>query len=126
MRVRERNYSTERKKERKKERKNYVERKEELDVKKKVLDVCEEGEREEDEEGEEVEGEERDWKSTILFIHPSYGVDKEDRTFPEGINPKVRLGFELVYYDVDIQHVSHCITRTPLCLYICQIGWAEK
>ena len=45
------------------------------------------------------------------------GVDMEVYTFCKGISPKVnvmaRLEFELVYYDVAIQHASYYSTGTP-------------
>ena len=37
--------------------------------------------------------------------------------FPNGVSPKVnvivRLGFELTYYNIAVQHVSHYTTGTP-------------
>ena len=44
-------------------------------------------------------------------------MDKDAHIFPKGISPKVnvlaRLGFELVYYDVVVQYVSHYTKRIP-------------
>ena len=46
-----------------------------------------------------------------LFDAKAILVHKKVHTFPKGISPEVnriaRLGFELVYYDVAVQHVSH-------------------
>ena len=43
--------------------------------------------------------------------------DKGVHTFPKGMSPKgkeiVQLEFELVYYNVTVQHISHYIMRTP-------------
>ena len=43
--------------------------------------------------------------------------DKGVRTFPEGISPKVnaiaRVKFELSYYNVTVEHVSHYSKGTP-------------
>ena len=40
--------------------------------------------------------------------------DKRIHTFPKGIGPKMnviaRLEFELVYYEVEVQHVNHYAT----------------
>ena len=39
-------------------------------------------------------------------------------TFSKGISPKVnitvQLKFKLPYFDVAVQHISHCATRSPL------------
>ena len=44
-------------------------------------------------------------------------ADKEVHAFPKGICPKVnvieRLGFELAYDNVPVQHVNHCAKEIP-------------
>ena len=45
-------------------------------------------------------------------------VDKGIHNFPKSISPKgdiiTQMEFELAYYDVAVQYVSHYITATPL------------
>ena len=52
----------------------------------------------------------------VLF-NPELRGMYDVQLFFKGISPKVnllaRVGFELVYYDVAVQHVSHHATGTP-------------
>ena len=48
----------------------------------------------------------------------SSGRDMGVHTFPKSISSRVKeipwLEFELVYYDIIVQHISHYVTKAPL------------
>ena len=55
-------------------------------------------------------------KQLWYYLTDSWGEDKGVYIFPKGISPKENiiawLGFELAYYNVIVQHISHCATET--------------
>ena len=63
----------------------------------------------------------KDFSGTIKPI-VGWGTDKSVPTFLKCINLKVNiivwLEFEMAYYDVTVQHISHCATGTTLLVNI--------
>ena len=56
-------------------------------------------------------------RTAVILFNQDLGGGQRVNTFPKNIcskvNARVRLGFELVYYDVAAQHISHNTRETP-------------
>ena len=57
----------------------------------------------------------------VLFNLELVGVDKEIHSFSNGLCPKVnvmaQMKYELAYYDIAVQYVSHSTTGPPPVFY---------
>ena len=56
-------------------------------------------------------------KTVVILFNPCWGDKVRGHTFPRVICPKVniiaRLEFELVYYELTVQYISHYTMGTP-------------
>ena len=66
----------------------------------------------------------------MVLFNPYLEGDKEVHIFPKGISPKGNiiawLEFELAFYDVEDQHVSHFTVESPLKLFVFDVTVRKK